>query len=502
MRTLFLPHLMDYLPAPSPCSPSWPLIYWPPGLVMGCRGRVAHSSKSPRPFFRACSSLRRPECCCAVKRFRVGPRKGEFHMPVTTVPEEMNVYQNAEARFEVAANKLGLEQGVYRYLRYPDKEITLYIPVGMDNGQLEVFTGYRVLHSTVRGPGKGGIRFAPDVSIDEVRALSAWMTWKCAVVDIPFGGAKGGIICDPRKMSRGELERLTRRYTAELADWLGPERDIPAPDVGTNEQTMAWVMDTYSMHTRQATTAVVTGKPIELGGSRGRREATGRGVMICVDKATTKLGMRREDTRVVVQGFGNVGSLAADLMQKAGYKIVGLADIGGGLYNENGFDVPKVIDWVYTQRRPLQEFPGGGEKMSAREVLFQPCEVLIPAAIENQITEQNAHRVQAKILCEGANGPTTWQADAIIESKGIFTVPDILGNAGGVTVSYFEWVQDRQGFFWRESEVNERLLDVMERSFDAVVHYADTHRVNNRIAAYMLAIDRVASALKLRGIYA
>jgi glutamate dehydrogenase (NAD(P)+) len=423
-------------------------------------------------------------------------------MPVTAAPEEMNVYQNAEARFEVAANKLGLEQGVYRYLRYPDKEITLYIPVGMDNGQLEVFTGYRVLHSTVRGPGKGGIRFAPDVSIDEVRALSAWMTWKCAVVDIPFGGAKGGIICDPRKMSRGELERLTRRYTAELSDWLGPERDIPAPDVGTNEQTMAWVMDTYAMHARQATNAVVTGKPIELGGSRGRREATGRGVMICVDKAIAKLGMRKEATRVIIQGFGNVGSLAAELMQRSGYKIIGLADIGGGLYNENGLDVTKVIHWVYTQKKPLQEFPGGGIKMSARDVLFQPCDVLIPAAIENQITEQNAHQVQAKILCEGANGPTTWQADAIIDSKGIFTVPDILGNAGGVTVSYFEWVQDRQGFFWRESEVNERLLDVMEGAFDEVVRYAEMHRVNNRIAAYMLAIDRVATALKLRGIYA
>ncbi len=423
-------------------------------------------------------------------------------MANTPMPEEMNVYQNAEARFEVAANKLGLEQGVYRYLKYPDKEITLYIPVGMDNGQLEVFTGYRVLHSTVRGPGKGGIRFAPDVSLDEVRALSAWMTWKCAVVDIPFGGAKGGIICDPRKMSRNELERLTRRYTAELSDWLGPERDIPAPDVGTNEQTMAWVMDTYAMHARQATTAVVTGKPIELGGSRGRREATGRGVMICVDKAIHKFGLRKENTSVVVQGFGNVGSLAAELMQKAGYKIVGLADIGGGLYNENGFDVPKVIEWVYTRKKPLQEFPGGGAKMSARDILFQPCDVVIPAAIENQITEQNAHQVQAKILCEGANGPTTWQADAIIDSKGIFTVPDILGNAGGVTVSYFEWVQDRQGFFWRESEVNERLFDIMDRAFDEVVRYAETHRVNNRIAAYMLAIDRVATSLKLRGIYA
>jgi glutamate dehydrogenase (NAD(P)+) len=265
---------------------------------------------------------------------------------------------------------------------------------------------------------------------------------------------------------------------------------------------MAWVMDTYSMHVGQATTAVVTGKPIELGGSAGRREATGRGVMICCDKALTKLGIKRQGCRVVIQGFGNVGSMAAMLMQQVGYKIVGLADIGGGLYNENGFDALKAIDWVHTQKKPLQDFPGGGTKMTARDVLFQPCEIAIPAAIENQITERNANQVQARILCEGANGPTTWQADAIIDKKGIFTVPDILGNAGGVTVSYFEWVQDRQGFFWRESEVNERLLDVMENAFDQVVRYAELHKVNNRIAAYMLAIDRVASALKLRGIYA
>jgi glutamate dehydrogenase (NAD(P)+) len=423
-------------------------------------------------------------------------------MPHAPAPEEMNVYQNAEARFEVAAQKLGLEQGVYRYLKYPSKEITLYIPIGMDSGQLEVFTGYRVLHSTVRGPGKGGIRFAPDVTIDEIRALATWMTWKCAVVNIPFGGAKGGVICDPRRMSRGELERLTRRYTAELANWLGPERDVPAPDVGTGEQTMAWVMDTYAMHVGQATTAVVTGKPIELGGSRGRREATGRGVMICCDKAITKLGIKRNGCRVVIQGFGNVGSMAAMLMQKAGYKIVGLADVGGGLYNEKGFDALKAIDWVYAKKKPLQEFPGGGTKMSASDVLFQPCEIAIPAAVENQITEKNANQVQARILCEGANGPTTWQADAIIDKKGVFTVPDILGNAGGVTVSYFEWVQDRQGFFWRESEVNERLLDVMENAFDEVVRYAELHKVNTRIAAYMLAINRVAGALKLRGIYA
>ena len=417
-------------------------------------------------------------------------------------PEELNVYENAEARFEIAAKKLNLEQGLYHYLKHPSKEITLYIPVGMDNGTLEVFTGYRVLHSTVRGPGKGGIRFAPDVSLDEVRALATWMTWKCAVVNIPFGGAKGGVICNPQKLSKIELERLTRRYTAELANWLGPEKDVPAPDVGTNEQTMAWVMDTYAMHLGQATTAVVTGKPIELGGSAGRREATGRGVMMCCNRAIAKLGIKKEGCRVVIQGFGNVGSLAADLMHKAGYKIVGLADIAGGLYNENGFDVPKVIDWVYAQKRMLQDFPAGGTKMTSRDVLFQPCEIVIPAAIENQITEKNASQVQAKILCEGANGPTTSQADAIIDAKGIFTVPDILGNAGGVTVSYFEWVQDRQGFFWRESEVNERLLDVMDNAFDQVVRYAETHQVNNRIAAYMLAIDRVASALRLRGIYA
>ena len=416
--------------------------------------------------------------------------------------DELNVYKSAEARFETAAQKLALEDGLYRYLKYPSKEITVYVPVARDNGQLEVFIGYRVLHSNVRGPGKGGIRFAPDVSIDEVRALAAWMTWKCAVVNIPFGGAKGGVICDPSKLSKIELERITRRYTAELCEWFGPERDIPAPDIGTNEQTMAWVMDTYAMHVRQATTAVVTGKPLELGGSQGRKEATGRGVMICCDKALDKLKMKRDGCRTIIQGFGNVGSQGALLMHAAGYKIIGLADIHGGLYNEKGFDVPKVHDWVYHQGKSLQEFPAGGEKVSAQEVLFRPCDILIPAATENQITTKNAARVECKILCEGANGPTTSHADPIIEKKGIFIVPDILGNAGGVTVSYFEWVQDRQGFFWREREVNERLQDVMEQSFDQVVRYAETHNVNNRIAAYIVAIDRVARALKLRGIYA
>ena len=418
------------------------------------------------------------------------------------VQEELNVYESAEARFEIAAEMLGLEQGLYRYMKYPEREITVYIPVSLDSGQIAVFTGYRVLHSTVRGPGKGGIRFAPNVSLDEVRALAAWMTWKCAVVNIPFGGAKGGVICNPASLSKSELERVTRRYTASLSDWLGPERDIPAPDIGTNDQVMAWVMDTYSMHVRQATTAVVTGKPLDLGGSQGRKEATGRGLMHCCNKATAKLGMKREGCRVIVQGFGNVGSEASRLMHEAGYKIIGAADIHGGLYNENGLDVPKLHDWVYSQRRPLPEFPGGGEKLSAQEILFRPCDILVPAATENQITSQNAHRVDCRILCEGANGPTTSHADPIIEKKGIFVIPDILGNAGGVTVSYLEWVQDRQGFFWREREVNEHLQDVMEHAFDEVVRYAETHRVNNRIASYIVALDRVARALKLRGFYA
>jgi glutamate dehydrogenase (NAD(P)+) len=354
----------------------------------------------------------------------------------------------------------------------------------------------------VRGPGKGGIRYDMNVTIDEVRALAAWMTWKCAVVNIPFGGAKGGIICDPQKMSKTELERLTRRYTAELGEWLGPERDVPAPDVGTNDQVMAWVMDTYAMHVGQASAAVVTGKPIELGGSRGRKEATGRGCMINCDKALAKLGMQPAGTRVIVQGFGNVGSMAALLMSKAGYKVVGVADIHGALYNEKGFDVDQLIDWVSVQRNPLPDFPGGGAKMSVSDILFQPCDILLPAAIENQITSQNAHRVQARILCEGANGPTTAPADDILQSKGVFVIPDILANAGGVTVSYFEWVQDRQGFFWREREVNEQLQDFIESAFDGVVAAAERYGVPNRIGAYCVAIERVAKALKLRGIYA
>src|ERR1700681_4582318 len=421
-------------------------------------------------------------------------------MPPAPAPEEMNVYQNAEARFEVAANKLGLEQGLYRYLKYPSKEITLYIPVGLDNGQLEVFVGYRVLHSVVRGPGKGGIRYAPDVSLDEVRALASWMTWKCAVVNIPFGGAKGGVICDPHKMSMGELERMTRRYTSEIIEFIGPEKDVPAPDVNTNEQTMAWIMDTYSMHTRQTVTAVVTGKPINIGGSRGRREATGRGVMMVCDQAIKKLGLNRDTTRVIVQGFGNVGSNAARLMAQKGYKIIGIIEVGGGLYNKNGINLEAL--WEFRQRNgTVLGFPGA-EKYDPAELLLVDCDILIPAATENQITSQNADRVKCKILAEGANGPTTAAADDILSEKKVFVIPDILANAGGVTTSYFEWVQDRQGYFWKESVVNEHLEDIMNTAFDDVVRYAETHGVNNRIAAYMLAIDRVAYTIRQRGIYA
>ncbi len=370
----------------------------------------------------------------------------------------------------------------------------------MDDGHLEVFTGFRVQHSIARGPAKGGIRYAPDVTLDEVRALASWMTWKCAVVNIPFGGAKGGVICDPHRMSGGELERMTRRYTAELVEFIGPEKDVPAPDVNTNEQVMAWMMDTYSMHMRQTVTAVVTGKPINIGGSRGRREATGRGVLIVCDQAVKKLGLSREGCRVVVQGFGNVGSNAARLMAAAGYKIIGIDEVGGGLYNKNGLDVEAL--WEYRQKNgTIQGFPGA-EKWPAAELLTADCEILIPAATENQITSRNVDRVKCRILAEGANGPTTAAADEVLAEKKVFVIPDILANAGGVTTSYFEWVQDRQGYFWKEALVNEQLEGIMVSAFEDVVRYAETHSVHNRIAAYMLAIDRVAYTIKQRGIYA
>jgi glutamate dehydrogenase (NAD(P)+) len=421
-------------------------------------------------------------------------------MKTVSLAQEINPWEAQAARFDLAAQKLNLDEGLWKVLRYPNREIIVHIPVAMDNGTLEVFTGFRVQHSIARGPAKGGIRYSPDVTLDEVRALASWMTWKCAVVNIPFGGAKGGVICDPHRMSMGELERLTRRYTAELFEFIGPEKDVPAPDVNTNEQIMAWMMDTYSMHMRQTVTAVVTGKPINIGGSRGRREATGRGIMVVCDEAIRKLGLNRESTRVIVQGFGNVGSNAANLMTEAGYKVIGIAEVDGGIYNKNGLDLTALLE--YRRRHgTIQGFPGA-EPFDAGELLVTDCEILIPAATENQLTSRNADRVKCRILAEGANGPTTAAADEILADKRVFVIPDILCNAGGVTTSYFEWVQDRQGYFWKESVVNEQLEHIMRTAFGDVVHYAETHGVNNRIAAYMLAIDRVAYTIRQRGIYA
>jgi glutamate dehydrogenase (NAD(P)+) len=421
--------------------------------------------------------------------------------PVSISPEnEKNPWLAAEARFDEAARRLKLDDGIRKVLGSPNKEITVNIPVQLDDGRLEVFTGYRVQHSLVRGPAKGGIRFAPDVTLDEVRALASWMTWKCAVVNIPFGGAKGGVICDPNLLSDAELEKLTRRYTAEIIEFLGPERDVPAPDVHTDEKIMAWIMDTYSMHSRHTVTAVVTGKPLSIGGSKGRAEATGRGCMMVTRKALARLGLRPQSQRLVIQGFGNVGGMAARLMSAAGFKIICIIEYDGAVYNANGLDI-RALQEHRKETGSIAGF-GGGEDMDRNEALFLECDVLIPAATENVITSQNAANLRCKILCEGANGPTTPLADEILADRRVFVIPDILANAGGVTVSYFEWVQDRQGFFWNEELVNQRLEEIMVESFDAVVEYAEKHRVNNRTAAYMLALDRVASVLKLRGIYA
>jgi len=413
---------------------------------------------------------------------------------------ETNPYEAMLSRFRVAAEKLKLDEGIYQILVTPDREITIAIPIQMDDGKLRVFKGYRVQHSFARGPAKGGIRYAPDVTLDEMRALAAWMTWKCAVVKLPFGGAKGGIICDPQQLSSSELERITRRYTASLIDILGPDRDVPAPDINTDERVMAWIMDTYSMHVRKTVTGVVTGKPLDLGGSVGRREATGRGCKIVCDRAISRFGMKRETTRVIVQGFGNVGSMAATLLYAAGYSIIGIADVHGAILNNLGINITRLFAH-YKETKTVVGFPDA-EPIDGKELLEQPCDILLPAATENQITSQNADRIQARIICEGANGPTTAQADEILYDKKIFIIPDILANAGGVTVSYFEWVQDRQGYFWNLKTVNERLEEIMVNSFDEVVAYADRHNVNMRIAAYMLAIDRVAFTIRERGIYA
>lgn len=414
--------------------------------------------------------------------------------------KEENPFESMMSRFDRAAQLLNLDPDLYAVLRVPNRELKVYIPTRMDSGRIQVFEGFRVQHNFARGPAKGGIRYAPDVNIDEVRALAAWMTWKCAVVNVPFGGAKGGIICDPQQMSLGEIERMTRRYAAELLDFIGPEKDVPAPDMNTNEQTMAWIMDTYSMHARHTVNAVVTGKPIDLGGSAGRREATGRGILFVVNEGIKRFKMTPGETRVVVQGSGNVGGIGAQLLHESGYKVVAISDIHGGIYNPKGINIPEALKYLWTTR----SFEGyeGVEFVGNQELLELECDVLIPAATENQINSQNADKLKCKLLAEGANGPTTAAADEILHQKGIFVIPDILANAGGVTVSYFEWVQDRMGYFWREDVVNERLQDKMVASFNDLCRYADAHNVDTRTAAYMLAIDRVAYDTRMRGIYA
>jgi glutamate dehydrogenase (NAD(P)+) len=421
------------------------------------------------------------------------------HPDKDPVLNEENPFDAMMSRFDRAAELLDLEPGIYKILRNAEKQITVSCPIVLDNGEVEVFTGHRVLYNTSRGPGKGGIRFDMRVTLEEVTALAAWMTWKCAVVNIPFGGAKGGVVCDPLKMSVGELERLTRRYTNGIIQTLGPDSDVPAPDVNTNERVMAWVMDTYSMHVGHTTTAVVTGKPVEMGGSLGRREATGRGCMIVTSDALEHLGMSVKSATVAIQGFGNVGSIAALLLERAGAKIVGIGDRDASFHNPKGINVQAAIDYA-GKNKSLKGFKGG-DAISGSELLTLDVDVLLPAALESVITTKNAHEIRAKVVCEGANGPTTAAADSILDEKGIFVIPDILANAGGVTVSYFEWVQDRGGYFWDEKTVNERLTEIMRRSFADVLALSKTHKVNMRTAAYMLSISRVASVHRLRGIY-
>ncbi|NND73288.1 MAG: Glu/Leu/Phe/Val dehydrogenase [Rhodothermales bacterium] len=416
------------------------------------------------------------------------------------IRDHENPFESMVKRFDIAAQILELDPGFYSYLVKPTRIHITAIPVVMDNGYIQMFDGYRVIHNEVLGPSKGGIRFAPDVTIEEVSALAAWMTWKCAIVGVPFGGAKGAIACNPREMSEGELERMTRRYTANLLDVFGPDKDIPAPDMNTNAQIMAWILDTYNMHVRANTNAVVTGKPIMLGGSHGRVEATGRGVMIVTKAAMRELNIDIEGSTVAVQGFGNVGSIAAKLLSEQGCTVVAVSDISGGYYNENGLDIEAMIAYCKDGNGTLEGY-SNAQIISNSELLALEVDVLVPAAKEDQITERNAHEIKARIICEGANGPTSPAADKILSDNGVLVIPDILANAGGVTVSYFEWVQDRQGFFWTEARVNKRLDRMMSGAFDAVYKAAQNYQVTPRIGAYVLAIRKVADALKMRGIY-
>ena len=411
----------------------------------------------------------------------------------------INPWHVAQQQFDLAADKLNLDPGLRRVLREPRRELHVHFPVKMDDGSVQVFAGYRVQHNLGRGPAKGGIRFHQDVSIDEVKALAMWMTWKCAVVGIPFGGGKGGVVVDPKKLSRRELENLTRRFATEIEVLIGPERDIPAPDVNTNAQTMAWIMDTYSMHVGYTVPGVVTGKPISLGGSEGRNEATARGTVYCIVEAAKHLKINLKTATVVVQGFGNAGSIAAQLMVAEGSKVLAVSDSTGGIYSPSGLDINRVVAWK-AEHSTVVGFPGAKEVSNA-EILEIECDVLIPAALENQITVANAERIHAKIVAEAANGPTTPEADEILFRRGIFVIPDILCNAGGVTVSYFEWVQDLNRDHWSEQNVNTKLHEIMTKAFGETVAIAEREGVHMRMAAYLLAVQRVADATTMRGLY-
>ncbi|CAN5591897.1 Glu/Leu/Phe/Val dehydrogenase [soil metagenome] len=411
----------------------------------------------------------------------------------------INPWHVAQQQFDLAAEKLNLDPGLRRVLREPRRELTVHFPVKMDDGSVQVFTGYRVQHNLGRGPAKGGLRYHQDVSLDEVKALAMWMTWKCAVVGIPYGGGKGGVVVDPKKLSMREVENLTRRFATEIEVLIGPERDIPAPDVNTNSQTMAWIMDTYSMHVGYTVPGVVTGKPIALGGSEGRNEATARGAVYCVVEAARHLGIDLKRSTVAVQGFGNAGSFAASLMAREGASVIAVSDSVGGIRNNNGLDIARVMSWK-AEHGTVSGFPGADD-ISNAQLLETECDVLIPAALENVITQANAERINARIIAEAANGPTTPEADDILHRRGIFVIPDILCNAGGVTVSYFEWVQDLNRDHWSETIVNAKLHEVMTRAFAETIDMAEKEQVPNRLAAYLLAVERVASATSMRGLY-
>ncbi|MGA9840125.1 MAG: Glu/Leu/Phe/Val dehydrogenase [Thermoplasmata archaeon] len=412
----------------------------------------------------------------------------------------INPFETAKQQVDIVADLIGLDQGVRDVLKHPKRELTVNFPVRMDDGSYRVYTGYRVQYNMARGPTKGGIRYHPQVTLDEVRALAAWMTWKCAVVNIPYGGAKGGVVCDPKHLSRGELERLTRRYASEIAPIIGPEMDIPAPDVYTDSQTMAWIMDTYSMLKGYSVPGVVTGKPISLGGSEGRGEATGRGCAYVIREAAKDIGLKVKGASIAIQGFGNAGSIAGKLLyDEQGAKIVAVSDSKGGIYKADGFN-PHTVEEHKQKTGSVVGFPGA-KAISNDELLETTADVLIPAALENQITKKNADKIQAKIVAEAANGPTLPEADTVLFEKKITVLPDVLANAGGVTVSYFEWAQDIQGYFWALDEVNARLERVMVRSYNDVHKVATERKVHNRTAAYVLAIQRVVDAIKIRGIY-